>query len=120
MGNVNLPTPVALAGASICVLGGYLLGVVAGPDTTSSASATVESYDPGSRKLCLVGAGAREQEGADPSGRLCGVWRRTEEVGAPPRKGDRFRFIAVAAEPGPPGSGQGRRSMTVIYGDVAR
>jgi hypothetical protein len=48
------------------------------------------------------------------------VWRRTEEAGAKPRKGDGFRFIAVAAEPGPPGSRKGRRSMTVIYGDVAR
>ena len=45
MGNVNLPTPVALAGGAICVLGGYLLGVLAGPDTTSRTTADVVSYD---------------------------------------------------------------------------
>ena len=47
MGNVNLPTPVALAGGAICLLGGYLVGVLAGPDTASRTTATVASYDDG-------------------------------------------------------------------------
>jgi hypothetical protein len=55
MGNVTLPTPVALTGGAICLLGGYLLGVVAGPDSPSKAVAVVESYDESDGRLCLVG-----------------------------------------------------------------
>ena len=46
MGNVNLPTPVAVAGGAICVLGGYLLGALTGPDTATRTTAVVDSYDP--------------------------------------------------------------------------
>ena len=55
MGNVTLPTPVALAGGALCILGGYLLGVVAGPDTPGRTTATVESYDERDGRLCLTG-----------------------------------------------------------------
>ena len=41
MGNVTLPTPVALAGGAICILGGYLLGALAGPDAPSRTTAVV-------------------------------------------------------------------------------
>ena len=61
MGNVNLPTPVALAGGAICLLGGYLVGVLAGPDTASRATATVASYDSGTGRLCLGGDGVQGQ-----------------------------------------------------------
>ena len=55
MGNVNLPTPVALAGGAICVLGGYLLGAVLAPDTATRTTAEVASYDPTTSRLCLSG-----------------------------------------------------------------
>ena len=53
VGNVNLPTPVVLAGGGLCLLGGYLVGVVAGPEGPDRATGVVESYDSGTRKLCL-------------------------------------------------------------------
>ena len=42
MGNLNLPTPIVLAGAALCILAGYLIGVVAGPDTPERTTGTVE------------------------------------------------------------------------------
>ena len=46
-----VPTPVALAGGALCLLGGYLVGVVAGPDTEDTDTATVVSYDEDSDRL---------------------------------------------------------------------
>jgi hypothetical protein len=116
MGNVNLPTPVALAAGALCLLGGYLLGWVSGPDAPARATGTVQSYDAGSGRLCLTGEGVEEQEGAE-DGRLCGTWRRGQDSRTPQR-GDAFRFVSLVvdssradeADAGP---------VTVIYGDVA-
>ena len=109
MANVNLPAPVAFAGAALCALGGYLIGVVAGPDTTSRTTAEVLSYDQDSRELCLTGdAVADLPEAGD--GRLCGTWRSAQRSPAP-RRGDQFRFVVMSSE------GQGEVS-TFIYGDV--
>jgi len=117
MGNVNLPTPVALAGAAICLLGGYLVGVVAGPGTTSRTTATVESFDSGSGRLCLSGDGIKGQEGHVQDGRLCGTWRRAAGASMP-QQGDEFRFVSMA---GSSTSGDAEhRPPTVIYGDVVR
>jgi hypothetical protein len=117
MGNVNLPTPVALAGGAICLLGGYLVGVVAGPSTTSRTTATVESYDSGTGRLCLGGDGIEGQEGHVQDGRLCGTWRRANGASTP-RTGDDFRFVSLA---GPAHEGDAEhRPPTVIYGDVVR
>ena len=68
MANVTMPTPVALAGGALCLLGGYLVGVVAGPDTEDTDTATVVSYDADSDRLCLTGeavarTAARERRG---------------------------------------------------------
>ena len=112
MGNVNLPTPVALAGGAICVLGGYLLGAVAGPDAAGQSTATVVSYDAGTGRLCLRGDGIDGQEGKVVDGRLCGTWRRTSGSAAPD-PGDRFRFVSLS-----PGSVDGHQPVTQIYGDV--
>ncbi len=112
MGNVNLPTPVALAGGAICVLGGYLLGVVAGPESTTRTTATVVSYDTGSSRLCLEGDGVSGQEGTVKNGMLCGTWRMTDGA-TTPRSGDRFRFVTLS-----PHSGGEHQSVTLIYGDV--
>jgi hypothetical protein len=112
MGNVNMPTPVALAGGAICVLGGYLLGVLAGPGSGQQSTATVVSYDAGSSRLCLQGDGVSEEDGTVKNGVLCGTWRRTDGATAP-QAGDEFRFVSLS-----PKTGQGHRPVTWIYGDV--
>ena len=117
MGNVNLPTPVALAGGAICILGGYLFGVLAGPGTTSRTTATVVSYDTGSSRLCLTGDGVKGQEGKVDDD-LCGTWRRAGTA-TRPQKGDQFRFVSLSGG-STTASGDGRRPATVIYGDVLR
>ena len=45
VGNVTLPTPVFVAGGALCLLGGYLVGVVAGPDTPDRTTGSVVSFD---------------------------------------------------------------------------
>ena len=114
MGNVNLPTPVAVAGAALCVLGGYLLGAVTATDGSTRTTATVESYDQGSSRLCLTGDQVTDQDGVE-NGVLCGTWRRTE--GSPtPREGDLFRFVSMSFARGD--GSTDAPPVTVIYGDV--
>jgi hypothetical protein len=115
MGNVNLPTPVALAGGAICILGGYLFGVLAGPDTTSRTTATVVSYESGSGRLCLTGDGVKGQEGTVEDD-LCGTWRRAGAA-TEPKKGDQFRFVSLSGG-STSASDSDRQPATVIYGDV--
>ncbi|MGH3329808.1 MAG: hypothetical protein ACRDPJ_00765 [Nocardioidaceae bacterium] len=119
MGNVTLPTPVALAGGAICILGGYLLGVVAGPDTPSRETATVDSYDEDSGELCLTGDTIEDQEGA-VGARLCGTWRRTEGSASTPRAGQEFRFVSVVVDQPDEETHADPGSSTIIYGDVVR
>ncbi len=116
MGNVNLPTPVAVTGAVICVLAGYLLAIVTSADASSSTTATVTSYDPVTSRLCLTGEGIDAQEGTIVDGELCGTWRRGVGTAGQPHEGDSFRFVSLSAgtEQGP----QGERATTVIYGEV--
>jgi hypothetical protein len=109
MANVNLPAPVAIAGAVLCVLGGYLVGVVAGPDTTSRTTAEVVSYDPVGHELCLTGEAVADLPQTD-DGELCGTWRSSQR-NPRPRQGDEFRFVVMTRE------GEGSVS-TFIYGDV--
>jgi hypothetical protein len=108
--NVNMPAPLALAGGSLCLLAGYLIGVVAGPQTADQTYATVDSYSEDDRELCLRGEAVADDEGA-VDGALCGEWRRA--TGArEPREGDRFRFVAIQRR-------EGDDSTIYIYGDVA-
>lgn len=126
MGNVTLPTPVALAGGAFCILGGYLLGVVAGPGTPSRTAAVVDSYDPTNGRLCLTGDTLTDQEGVGEGGRLCGTWRRSEGAARLPEPGDDFRFVSVEVSRPPVDEGgdeeedaqDGSATRTVIYGDV--
>ena len=113
MGNVNLPTPVALAGGAICVIGGYLLGVVVGPDRADMRTATVASYDTGDGRLCLEGDEVADDSAAK-DGILCGTWRRTAGADAP-EVGDAFQFVTLS-----PGGSEGHTAVTLIYGDVVR
>jgi hypothetical protein len=114
VGNVTLPTPVFVAGGALCLLGGYLIGVVAGPDTPGRTTATVSSYDRGKRDLCLSGDGVKGQSGVDSDGRLCGTWQSNAGARSTPRKGDRFRFVSVLRKDDSAGS----RTTVAIYGDV--
>ena len=109
MGNVTMPTPVALAGGALCLVGGYLIGAVSGPDSAGRATAEVESYDRTTHELCLRGDEVEDQPGAT-DGELCGQWRRSTDD-RPPQEGDSFRFVAIV-------SGEGDDSATYIYGSV--
>lgn len=114
VGNVNLPTPVFVAGGALCLLCGYLLGAVAGPDTPDRTTAEVSSYSPSTQELCLSGETIEDQDGADEDGKLCGTWRRTSGS-TTPSKGDKFRFVSVESD----GKGDGdKEQQTLIYGDV--
>jgi hypothetical protein len=111
---VTLPTPVFLAGGALCLVAGYLVGSVVGPDTPQRTTATVVSFDPSSARLCLEGDAIKDQEGVDSSGHLCGTLRRTPNS-ALPAKGDDFRFVSVRTS----GEAGGKtQQQVVIYGDV--
>lgn len=118
MGNVTLPTPVALAGGALCILGGYLLGVVAGPDTPSRTTGVVKSYDQRDGTLCLEGETVADQEGAGQDGLLCGTWRRSVGDQDLPEPGEEFRFVSVVVDQPPAGADVGPGPFTMIYGDV--
>lgn len=118
MGNVNLPTPVALAGAALCVLGGYLFGVVAPPNTPNQTTAVVDSYDIATDELCLSGDTIEAQEGATGAGQVCGTWRRTEGSKSKPEPGDQFRFVSMVVDASRAGETGDAGPVTVIYGDV--
>jgi hypothetical protein len=109
MGNVNMPTPVAVAGGALCLLAGYLVGAVAGPDPASRTTAEVKSYDTKSQELCLTGDGIDGKPGA-ADGELCGVWKRSTGDSTP-HEGDDFRFVSVVSK-------SGSNSATYIYGTV--
>lgn len=109
MANVNIPVPLALAGGCLCLLGGYVIGAVAGPQAADQTVATVQSYGQDERRLCLAGETVGDEPGA-VDGVLCGEWRRT--VGATkPSEGDSFRFVAIERS-------DGDESTVYIYGDV--
>jgi hypothetical protein len=114
VGNVTLPTPVFLAGGAMCLLAGYLVGTVAGPDTPDRTTATVVSFDGANQKLCLDGDAVKDQEGADSSGELCGTLRRTPNSEVP-AKGDDFRFVSVRTTDEVAGE---TKQQVVIYGAV--
>lgn len=116
VGNVTLPTPVFVAGGALCLVAGYLIGTVAGPDTPSRATATVVSFDAKTSELCLEGDSVKDEKAADENGVLCGTWSHSADA-TRPRRGDTFRFVAMDTS-GVKGSEP--RSSTVIYGTVER
>lgn len=116
MGNVTLPTPVFVAGGALCLVAGYLIGTVAGPDTPRSATATVVSFDSRTSELCLEGDSVEDEEATNEDGLLCGTWSHSVDA-TTPRKGDTFRYVAMDTS-GVKGSEP--RSATVLYGTVER
>lgn len=105
-----------LAGGAFCLLAGYLVGAVAGPDSPESSKATVVSFDNSSSKLCLEGDSVEDEDGVDEDGVLCGTWNHSSGA-VRPKKGDTFRFVAVDTS-GVKGSEP--RDEIVIYGTVVR
>ena len=61
VGNVTLPTPVFLAGGAFCLLAGYLVGAVVGPETQHGTTATVVSFESGTSRLCLEGDSVKDE-----------------------------------------------------------
>lgn len=116
MGNVTLPTPVFVAGGAFCLLAGYLVGAVAGPDTPQRTTATVVSFERSTSKLCIEGKSVEDEDAADEDGVLCGTWSHTADA-AVPKKGDRFRFVTMDTS-GVKGSEP--RDATIIYGTVVQ
>ncbi len=114
MGNVTLPTPVFLAGGALCLVAGYLVGSVVGPDTPERTTGTVVSFDTTKSRLCLEGDAITDQEGVDADGRLCGTLR-TSPNAQQPEKGDEFRFVSVRTSAVVGGA---TKQQIVIYGDV--
>ncbi len=115
MGNVTLPTPVFVAGLSLCVVGGYLAGSVLGPDTPERTTATVASYEPATARLCLSGESVSGMDETGASGKLCGTWSHPAGATAP-RKGDTFRFVTLDASKSD-SAGEPREKI-VIFGTV--
>ena len=109
MADITLPTPLALAGGALCLLGGYVIGVVAGPQTADQTVATVQGYDEDTRELCLTGDTVTEEDGA-VDGVLCGEWRRAPGA-ATPQEGDRFRFVTIERA-------EGGESTVYVLGEV--
>jgi hypothetical protein len=112
MGNVTLPTPVAVAGGALCLLAGYVVGVALSDGTTDRQTAEVESYDASTNELCLTGEAVDEMEEAE-DGLLCGEWRRGT-ASMPPEEGDDFRFVTITNQ-----NADGEQAV-FIYGSVAR
>jgi hypothetical protein len=112
---VTLPTPVFLAGGAFCLLAGYLVGAVAGPDSPERTTATVVSFEAKASRLCLEGKSVEDHESAE-DGVLCGTWSHSAGA-SKPKKGDRFRFV-VSDTSGVKGSEP--RDQILIYGTVVR
>lgn len=110
MADVSMPAPVAVAGAALCVLGGYLVGAVTGPEAADQSTAEVVGYDAGTGQLCLAGEAVEGEEDAEGA-ELCGTWRHRVDQ-QDPAPGDRFRFVTMTSDDG------GGESVTYIYGDV--
>ena len=111
MGNINMPAPVAFAGGALCLLSGYLIGVVAGPDTQGQTTAEVVSFERRTQKLCLTGADVADRPEAE-EGVLCGTWRHGTDFRLP-EPGQTFRFVVMTSR----GESDEDRA-THIYGDV--
>lgn len=110
---MTVPTPVFVAGGAFCLLAGYFVGAVTGPNAPDRTTGTVQSYDPRTGRLCLTGDAARQQDGADSDGTLCGRWSRSGTALAP-SKGDNFRFVTIQ------GKDTDKQPTNLIYGNVVR
>lgn len=112
VGNLTLPTPVAVAGAAFCILAGVLVGTALNHGAADNATAKVVSFDADRARLCLGGDALSGD--ARAAGELCGTWRHTPNQ-TEPSPGDTFRYVTVRTSGRQAGQD---RHETVIYGDV--
>lgn len=125
MGNVNLPTPVLVAVGALCILAGYLLGIVAGPDTPERTIGVVDSYDADAGVLCLSGEAVAELDDSSDDGVddgddddvLCGLWQRSAGSSRP-SSGEEFRFVTERIDEAPEGQSSDGAGRVLIYGAV--
>jgi len=113
MGNVNLPTPVALAGAGLCLLAGYIVGAVVHPSGQDRTTAEVKTFNPDNDALCLTGEAVAPLANTDDN-LLCGTWRR-DAGSTDPQPGDEFAFVTMTSTRGSDGE-----KATFIFGEVVR
>lgn len=98
----------------MCLLAGYVLGVVVSGGSPERLTGVVQSYDSASGELCLGGGSVAAAEGADGD-LLCGTWRRGSGA-QQPEEGDDFRFVSIRATDDPDDDEDPVRVL--IYGDV--
>lgn len=110
----RLPRAVLVAGAAMCLLAGYVVGMAVGSGSPSRATGVVQSYDADSDELCLGGGTVSSAAGADGDV-LCGTWRRGSRSPVP-EEGDEFRFVSFRASDDPDDDKDPVRVL--IYGDV--
>lgn len=115
VGNVTLPTPVFVAGGAVCLLAGYLIGVVAGPSTPHQNTATVASFDERNSMLCLEGDSVKDEKSLNKDGQLCGIWNHSANADLP-KVGSKFRYVSMDTQ----FSGARPQSSVLIYGSVDR
>lgn len=114
---MTLPTPVFVAGGALCLVAGYLIGTVVGPEKPERSVATVASFDASTSMICLEGDSVREEKGVNDDGQLCGLWRPAQGLMKNPANGDRFRFVSMDTS----GSGDADpRARVIIYGNVIK
>lgn len=114
---MTLPTPVFVAGGALCLLAGYLVGTVAGPEKPERSVATVASFDSSSSTICLEGDSVKDERSVNDEGELCGLWKPAQGLTRTPTKGDKFRFVAMDTT----GAGDADPLIKVIiYGNVIK
>ena len=113
MANVNMPTPVALAAAGLCLLGGYIVGAFAHPSGQDQTTAEVKTFDATTNKICLAGDAVAELANSDDN-LLCGTWRH-DPGSTDPRPGDEFRFVTMTST-----RASDNETATFIFGEVVQ
>lgn len=98
------------------MLGGYLVGVVAGPDTPERTTGVVQSYQSGNRELCLAGGAVEDLRGAE-DGVLCGTWMKAPGS-RNPSEGDEFRFVSTLAPDDSGPDADEDADQVLIFGEV--
>ncbi|RZI88580.1 MAG: hypothetical protein EOO67_12975 [Microbacterium sp.] len=114
---MTLPTPVFVAGGALCLLAGYFVGTVAGPEKPERAVATVASFDSSTSTICLEGESVEDEKGLNDEDQLCGLWKPAQGLMKTPSKGDKFRFVSMDTS----GSGDADPlTKVIIYGNVIK
>jgi hypothetical protein len=109
---VTLPTPVLVAGGTVCLLVGYLIGGVVSPDAPDRTTAVVSKFDEQNSTLCLKGDAVSNQAHLAKDGTLCGFWNHSANA-VLPNLGDKFRFVSIDSP-----AGSSSPAQVLLYGAV--